>query len=142
MKRTKTEQPMSLSWNPVLRGNTYCSPACGSGCTVFAYRDARTRAEFTARALGHGWTVHVHENMGWFAAVVSPCRRIRVSVPTRNGLAARDYTAYMDTDRGTGMGIWVASSRYPRTAVRAVVAMANKQRDLLIQVCREAPAFR
>jgi hypothetical protein len=52
-------------WMPVLKGKTYCSPACGSGCTKKAYDTAHAKAEKLAEQMGKGWRVYVWENMGW-----------------------------------------------------------------------------
>lgn len=59
-----------LSWKPVLRGNIYCSPACGASCTKAAHDEAVKKAKALAKRMGKGWKIRVHENLGWFYAVV------------------------------------------------------------------------
>lgn len=62
--KTKTQKP--LSWKPVLRGEIYCSPACGSDCTRLAFDKANAEAmAVSARLKTHGWRIRVWENMGW-----------------------------------------------------------------------------
>lgn len=50
---------------PVLNGLTYCSPACGCGCTKSAYDFAKHKSEWLASYLGYGWAPVVWENCGW-----------------------------------------------------------------------------
>lgn len=38
----------ALSWNPVLRGKIYCSPACGYRCTLAAHNKAQQDATAVA----------------------------------------------------------------------------------------------
>lgn len=52
-------------WTPRRRGALYCSPACGGGCTMVAYREAVARASALAKKAGTGWTIKVSENLGW-----------------------------------------------------------------------------
>lgn len=64
-----------LSWKPVRKGETYCSSACGSGCTWKAYREAVQNAERLAKTLGQFWKPRVWENLGWHwaARLELPC---------------------------------------------------------------------
>lgn len=54
-----------LTWKPVLGTQTYCSTACGAGCTRADYKKARDAGLRLAVRLGKGWVPHVWENMGW-----------------------------------------------------------------------------
>ena len=58
-----------LSWKPRHKGNRYCSPACGHGCTWGEYQQARKEAKDCQRKLGKHWKIRVWENCGWFWAV-------------------------------------------------------------------------
>jgi hypothetical protein len=64
-----------LSWTPVSRGigarTTYCSPACGAGCTKKQYESAKARAEDARLKMRDPskWNVKVWENMGWFCSL-------------------------------------------------------------------------
>lgn len=62
---TKTLTNAADRWTPILRGDTYCSPACGGGCTKSAHDKALADAAALAERLGAGWTPHVWENLGW-----------------------------------------------------------------------------
>ena len=66
------------SWKPKRKGNLYCSPACGAGCTVEQHHCAVTGGWKLAAKLGTKWKPRVWENMGWFYEVVSPCGQIVV----------------------------------------------------------------
>lgn len=58
------------NWTPVLMsGGTYCSPACGCGCTKEMYDEAVQRADELAARMGDGWEPRVWENAGWFFEV-------------------------------------------------------------------------
>lgn len=61
---------MDTRWTPVLNGDKYCAPACGSGCTKAAYDLARANALTLATELGEGWEPNVWENMGWHYSAI------------------------------------------------------------------------
>lgn len=54
-----------ISWNPIRRGERYCSPACGAGCTLSQYEKAVSDSKKLAKSMGNGWSTYVWENMGW-----------------------------------------------------------------------------
>lgn len=63
-----------LSWEPVRKGETFCSPGCGHGCTYAEYLKASQKAELLAKRLGKGWVCSVSENLGWhFKATKNGC---------------------------------------------------------------------
>src|SRR5689334_189842 len=76
-KTTTAPARPKQDWTPVRDGPVYCSPSCGGrekfGCTWAAYNEARASAAALRRRLekatGPGWTVRVHENLGWHYAV-------------------------------------------------------------------------
>lgn len=123
-----------LSWKPVRRGSRYCSPACGSGCTVQAYEYAVTSASALARHLGPGWTPQVWENMGWYWGARSPSGRVQVYPP--HPRAGSQYRAFLGLTKGPG-GRWFAQGRTPRSAVRNVVAIAQKEARIIEDIVRE-----
>lgn len=53
-------------WNPVHKGEIYCSPACGANCLFEAYTNAVDKASELAQELGPDWEPIVHENIGWY----------------------------------------------------------------------------
>lgn len=54
-----------LSWKPKRRGNIYCAPACGRGCTYAEFVLAQTQGKRLAKRLGRGWEARIWENLGW-----------------------------------------------------------------------------
>ncbi|WP_306147284.1 MULTISPECIES: hypothetical protein [unclassified Roseibium] len=58
-----------LDWTPVRRGDVYCSPRCGAGCTWKAYQTAVQRADDLAERMGDGWEPRIWENGGWHYSV-------------------------------------------------------------------------
>ena len=66
MKSKKGSDVEELSWTPVARGKTYCSPVCGCGCTRADYeRAVRDADQLVRRLRGEGWRAVVWENCGW-----------------------------------------------------------------------------
>jgi hypothetical protein len=96
---------------------TYCSPACGGGCSRESYEKAHVSAKKLASRLGKGWTPSVWENLGWHYCVISPCKRIKVHC---NG----NYTAYLGEPNSTG-GRWAESGKTPESAIKKTVAAAK-----------------
>ena len=74
---------MERDWNPVRKGDFYCSPACGANCTHKAYEDAINKAtklaEKCAKEIGGEWDIHVHENLGWHWSVFQKKTNITIS---------------------------------------------------------------
>ncbi len=56
----------TLDWQPNLRGNIYCSSACGGHCKRSEY-DALTKLgdDVVCRLKTKGWVANVSENLGW-----------------------------------------------------------------------------
>lgn len=106
------------AWTPRRRGDVYCSPACGGNCTFKAFNSATFKASLLCEKLGAGWEPDVWENLGWHHAVISPCRRIRLS----GGYG--QYIAFL-TEKGESGGRYVADGRTPKSAIRACVAEAK-----------------
>lgn len=133
---TKTKKPKKLSWKAKRKGTIYCAPACGGGCTWAAYRRARHRAKRLAKHMGKGWTIRVHENLGWHYNVVSPCGRIKLHEDWRRGkpnasavdqlavLVPSRYTAFLGDPDSPG-GRWVEDGDTPEEAIRNVVEEAQ-----------------
>lgn len=110
-------------WNPRLRGETYCSPACGGKkgfCTLAAYEKATARALEVVADLGPGWKPEVFENLGWHCSVVSLCRRISVHVYEDHCLAI------LGSAEEQPAGQWTASGKTAREAVSNVFLVARE----------------
>lgn len=121
MSRKNTE------WDPVRRGDTYCSPACGCGCTFADYKAAVAAGKALSKALGKGWTHTVWENAGWNCNAVSPCGCLKVHVDWRKPLW---YSAYLSESKSPG-GRWVKTSRSPKFSVRSVLREARSEAEVL-----------
>jgi hypothetical protein len=111
-----------LSWTPQRRGETYCSPACGRGCTKTEY-DAATKsaADLVAR-LGPGWKPRVFENLGWHSGVISPCGRIKVHTPSVDG----SYTAFLGPADLSG-GYWTGDAETPELAIANAIKAGKRE---------------
>lgn len=109
----------ALSWTPTRYGDTYCSPACGWGCTHCAYENAIAVSNALAREMGAGWAPQVWENLGWNWAIISSCGRIKVH-PSNGG-----YIAFLG-EPGPG-GRWAEHGKTAREAINAVLAAARAE---------------
>jgi hypothetical protein len=115
---------MALSWKPRLYGpmnETYCSPACGGGCTRESYEKAHELSKKLASRLGKGWTTRVWENLGWHYCVISPCERIKVHY---NG--GSSYTAFLGEPKCSG-GRWAEHGKTPEAVIKRVIASAKTE---------------
>lgn len=110
-----------LSWRAIKRGDIYCAPACGYGCTHAAYLTAHAKADKLIERLGQGWTKRIHENLGWWYEVQSPCGRIRVS--NNYGLG---FTAFLGEVNDSG-GRWAEQGKTPEKAIAAVIRVAKSE---------------
>jgi hypothetical protein len=120
-------------WQPVLKRGLYCSPACGRGCTKKEYDRLRQFGRRIAAGLGSGWMIRMHENLGWFMEVISPCGRIRVGPDydynkKKAGLPKLcGYYANITEPNDLGI-LYSAHQDTPLEAVRVVIK--NAQDDL------------
>ena len=78
-------------WAPVLNGEVFCSPACGSKCKLVDYERAMQAAEALSSLLGGGWHPNVYENGGWYYEVTKGSATVR-----RDGNG--DYIAAIEVD--------------------------------------------
>jgi hypothetical protein len=92
-----------LSWTPVSRGETYCSPACGAGCTRREYdRAVRDADRLVKRLRGSGWRAEVWENVGWHFRAVSGTVQV---YGDRRGEGGRlRYSCLISDDAGSPEG--------------------------------------
>jgi len=124
--RAKTKARLArepLSWEPVLRGEIYCAPACGGGCTKARHdRCVRDAAKLVAR-LGAGWEPRVNENLGWHYGATSADGRWYVIA---HGHGASSYSAFLGRV-GSLSGKWSAHGHTPEQAIAATWAMAKQE---------------
>ncbi len=89
------------NWTPVLRGDTYCSPACGMGCKKSAYDEAHRKAYALAeRMTGNAWSIRVWENLGWHYEIIRENRAtgFRCSIMERlNPDGTGHYVVYFNS---------------------------------------------
>jgi hypothetical protein len=115
------DTPSKLSWTPVRKGDKYCAPACGAGCTFEAYRTAQIKAKELAERLGPDWVPHVWENMNWYYCAKSHNGFMKVH-PLING----GYHAFLGKD--TAGGRWVSDGHEdPMDAVKEAIKMAKDE---------------
>ena len=92
-----------LSWTPKEYGGIfYCSPACGGGCTMAAYEQAKDKAMRLAARLGKGWKPRVWENLGWHYSAVCGKSKVRQFGDRKfwaSLYAGRQFTATAATPR-------------------------------------------
>ena len=131
MKRSK------LSWKPIWKGKTFCSPACGYGCTRAAYKQAWLDAKELASQLGWEWRTRVWENMGWHYEVVSASGCWKVSPLIHRGKVT-GYSAYLGKSGSPG-GLWCNHARTPFAAIEKVRRRALATIDCyqrMLDACR------
>lgn len=81
-------------WIPRLRGEIYCAPACGCGCTKAAFDKATADAAALAARMGDGWVPRVWENLGWHYEVIKGCAELHP--PERDGT---DFSLFFNAPR-------------------------------------------
>ena len=122
-----------LSWTPVLTDNTYCSPACGNGCTKSEYDLAvKGGKELKKCLVGSSWKIHVTENLGWFFYATSG----PLQVYEADG---KFFCRCSDEPNGnTGSMLWTINKerrfKDPNAAVRHTLADVCRAIDKLIHV--------
>jgi hypothetical protein len=110
---------MALSWKPKKKGDIYCAPACGRGCTLKEHERAQKRGKKLVKRLGPGWELQVWENLGWHYCAVSECGRIKVHPYRRRSDGFHAFLGH-----GVG-GRWTGDGATPKKAVAAVIAEAR-----------------
>jgi hypothetical protein len=113
--KKKEEKVVDDSWTPVPRGKTYCSPACGCGCTRRDHdRAVRDADRLVCILAGSGWKSVVWENSGWHFGAVSGPVQVYGDRRGRNGRLR--YTCLIsDLVDGSPGGslIWTAQTSHP-----------------------------
>lgn len=106
-------------WTPVLKGEVFCSPACGCDCKKADFDSATEKARLLANTLGDGWEPCVWENCGWHFEAKK--RGATVSVDRH-----QEYTADVRFKMSDDHELLISETRNcPREAVCAVVDEIN-----------------
>jgi hypothetical protein len=147
-KKREDREVVDESWTPVLRGKTYCSPACGCGCKKLDFDQAtRDAARLVEGLEGAGWRADVWESVGWhFRAVSGPVQ----VYGDRLGRGGKLRYRCMISDRVDGTGgsmIWAnavppADYEDPNEAVASVfMAAVVATSRVLVSLRRAAGAM-
>lgn len=115
-----------LSLPAVRRGNRYCAPWCGRGCTWQEHQAAVASAARLIGRLGPGWKPRVWENLGWHYEAISKCGQVKVSPSGK-----RSFIAFFG-DAGRSGGAWSAHGPTPQKAVDVVVNAVKAQVVVLV----------
>jgi hypothetical protein len=112
-------EAIELSWEPVRNGEIYCSPACGSGCTIDSYLQTVEDANRLCKELGPGWFPRVWENLGWHYSAKSANDQVEVHETRYTG--GVHYTAYAGGKADNG--------DTPREAIENIRDRLTRMRD-------------
>jgi hypothetical protein len=109
------------AWDPIRKGDVYCSRACGAGCTWKSYLTAKKRAEALVKRLNKStdleWKAHVWENMAWYYSARSKCGRFDVHAYNDLG-GPWTYHAMLNEPNEIPGGKWVGrSDESPEAAI-------------------------
>lgn len=119
-------------WTPRLIGDTYCSPACGMGCTKAAYDDAHNKAiALHHKMTGKAWIIRVWENLGWHYEIYREGPGIHCSINERFNLdGSATYTVYFNSRKQI-----VLTGDDPNTILTEAVQEAKRMaNDILCHV--------
>lgn len=130
-----------LSWKPRLRGEVFCSSACGSNCKRAEYEWCKAQAAALAKRMGKGWKPRVWENMGWHYEVVlkNGLGSISPSITKKLGklhkitgyradlrLATDQWLEYGKTPEGAFIKARELAMRYVRVLVADLETLSGK----------------
>lgn len=126
-----------MTWVPVRKGEIYCAPACGRGCTWREYQAAQRSAKRMIKQLRNvptpfeqfddEWEAYVRENLGWFSSV----SKGSISVYDHGHL----YSAFLNVSGPWG-GNLVVQARTPKEAVLSLLESAWVQSQPLVKWVR------
>lgn len=117
-------------WTPVLNGDVYCSPRCGSKCKKADYDKTMAAAEELARRMGPQWEPRVWENCGWY--YTAKCGSVEIYPPVRE--RDKKYSAWINISNSgchNGCIQFIESADNPEDALGIVI---QKARGCIIQI--------
>jgi hypothetical protein len=115
-----------VNWEPIRKGEIYCSTACGCKCTWSAYKRAHANGKALAKKLGKGWKVRVWENIGWHWEVTNEVVRVSQS--------KQDKSYHCMLEPHYAWFGYPQSYSTPEQAISATVKMAKKEIDKVIKI--------
>lgn len=133
-----------LSWKPRRKGDVYCSPACGHGCTWEEYTAAKRTGlkMLTSMRKPSAWRVHVWENLGWHVIIehVKSNGRLSVCVSHSNNKNECRYYAMLSFSHARS-----SDARWPDldspTPQRAVDQILKAARRVVKRECDSLEMF-
>lgn len=109
------------------KGERFCCPGCGRGCTWDEYLRAVKAAKKLIDRLGPGWVARVWDNLGWHYSAELAEARLSVSVYTHK--RETTYHVLMHYEADAGGGVWHASAPTPEAAIQLTLESAQKELD-------------
>lgn len=114
-------------WTPHLIGDTYCSSACGHGCTKAAYDEARRKGlALHNKMIGKAWQIRVWENLGWHYEIFREDRATHFYCSVSEDQDGR-YTVYFNSTPQI-----ITTSDNPNTALDKAVRKARQTASALV----------
>lgn len=113
------------NWIPVLRGEVYCSPACGGNettCTKAKYDQAVKKSNALAKRMGRGWQTKVWENLGWYYKVFNGI--LEIYPPQRKGDTYSGWVQSLPAQ-------YIAHEKTPEEAIAKAVREMDNHISLL-----------
>lgn len=122
-----------LSWEPRKHGLTYCSSACGRGCTIIEFDKATNQAAMLALKLGPLWVPEVWENLGWHWNVKRGPWTVN---PLYDGAGYNTITGYT-AKLGNGRYSWLGKGETAIAAMNDAKLQARAEIKQLMEILTE-----
>lgn len=130
-----------LSWKPIRKGRTYCSPACGCKCTYEDYKKARKLALDTRKVMYNpkGWKIRVWENAGWHSSLERGGLQLYIHTYTFDDRPSYSVL-FSRNNSGGGEVFWGLGNKSFRDPNKAVLEQLRQARKF-IRECTKAVEF-
>lgn len=135
-RRAESKARKMNPWAPILREDgTYCSPACGFGCTKAQHDEVHRLARELAERLGPGWKPDVWENGRWLYGAKHQSVKCEIHPGARypdweHKEGESLYRVYLNTNPQ-----FIAEHTDPVEAVRMAVACAVEHAAGIFDAC-------
>lgn len=117
-------------WNPVLNGDTYCSPSCGRKCKKSAYDKALVDASKLVLTMGLGWSYKVWENCDWHYRVYK--ENVSIDIEIYYNKQTDDYTCYFNSNPQ-----FITGHKDPKIAYEMAIEKVNSYLEELQTIQKE-----